>query len=71
MKHIVKLSSITATCGLGLFLAGCDDKSICDKYKPPLIYQEECTEQQIPYNHTHQTGFFAPTYLLYTTTYGG
>ena len=78
MKHIVKLSSIPLTCGLGLFLIGCDGKP-CDPYKPPLI-QEECTDEDQHQPHSggghiipssHYSGFFMPIHTTTTTSSGG
>ena len=45
MKHIVKLSTIASSCGLGLFLVGCDAAVDCDKVVPKNK-QNECRQNQ-------------------------
>ena len=68
MKHIVKLSTIASSCGLGLFLVGCDAAVDCDKVVPKHK-QDECRQSQYrsqnninttPSGSSHSSGFFMP-----------
>ena len=67
MKHIVKLSTIASSCGLGLFLVGCDTVD-CDKVVPKQK-QDECRQDQYRSQNninttssgsSHSSGFFMP-----------
>ena len=68
MKHIVKLSTITSSCGLGLFLVGYDAVVDCDKVVPKHK-QDECRQNQYRSQNninttssgsSHSSGFFMP-----------
>ena len=67
MKHIVELSTIASSCGLGLFLVGCDAVD-CDK----IVHKQksdECRQDQYRSQNninttssgsSHSSGFFMP-----------
>ena len=68
MKHIVKLSTIASSCGLGLFLVGCDAAVDCDKVVPKQK-QNECRQNQYRSQNninttssgsSYSSGFFMP-----------
>ena len=68
MKHIVKLSTIASSCGLGLFLVGCDAAVDCDKVFPKQKQNECIQNQYFSQNNINTTssgssyssGFFMP-----------
>ena len=70
MKHIVKLSTIASSCGLGLFLVGCDAAADCDKVVPKQK-SDECRQEQYRSQNnintsssssSHSSGFFMPVH---------
>ena len=77
MKHVVKLSVIASSCGLGLFLSGCDNSIDCDKVFPKQE-QDECRQKEYRSQNninttssgsSHSSGFFAPV-NTYNSSHG-
>ena len=63
MKHIVKLSTIASSCGLGLFLVGCDAAVDCDKVVPKQKSDECRQEQYRSQNNINTTNLWLFTFI--------